>query len=149
MSETELKEKGAELKQSLQEEKARTQKAQRNVAQLRSILNDLLKMAAPANFSVKANKEGVFRSFFPDCKIPKNRTLPQELLSRFDKSPDRVVYIEGATGKEWTCKQLADMARALAAGLAEKGVKKGDVVAMFMPNMPQYFSVLFGALLLG
>lgn len=41
------------------------------------------------------------------------------------------------------------MSRAVAGGLAARGVKKGDVMAIYIPNMPEYFGVVYGTLLIG
>jgi len=46
--------------------------------------------------------------------------------------------IDGPSGRKITGAELHRAVRALAAGLAEHGVGKGDVVALHMPNLPEY-----------
>lgn len=48
-----------------------------------------------------------------------------------------------------TYAQLWDQAQKLAAGLQEKGLKKGDRVALMLPNSPAYLQSFFGVLLAG
>jgi len=52
-------------------------------------------------------------------------------------------------GKELTFKQLDDLSSRFASFLAAKGLKKGDSVAVFLPNCPQFHIVFFGILKLG
>ena len=51
---------------------------------------------------------------------------------------DRPQLIDGPSGREISGAELHRAVRALAAGLAERGIGKGDVVALYMPNLPEY-----------
>ncbi len=46
--------------------------------------------------------------------------------------------LRGAGGVEWTWKQYADRVRAAAAGLSELGVGRGDTVACWVSNRPEF-----------
>ena len=46
-------------------------------------------------------------------------------------------------------RQLMDQVNRFAAGLAALGVKKGDRVALMLPNLPQFVISFYGALKLG
>src|SRR5207237_3717037 len=48
-------------------------------------------------------------------------------------------------GNELSYRQLQDDSDAFAAALATRGVKKGDRVALILPNCPQFFIAEFGA----
>jgi acyl-CoA synthetase (AMP-forming)/AMP-acid ligase II len=48
--------------------------------------------------------------------------------------PDRPAVVDGATGTRLSRAELAERSAALAAGLTERGVGRGDLVAVAMPN---------------
>ena len=52
-------------------------------------------------------------------------------------------------GKEYTNRELDVLTRRFAAALKDLGVKKGEVVALWLPNCPQFSIVYFAAVLLG
>ena len=52
--------------------------------------------------------------------------------------PSAPVLIDGPSGRTITYAELAPMIRACAAGLASRGLKKGDVLAILSPNLPEY-----------
>jgi long-chain acyl-CoA synthetase len=60
---------------------------------------------------------------------------------------DKVAYI--SMGKEMTYRQLDEDSKAFAGWLQSKGLKKGDRVALMMPNLLQYPVALFGTLRAG
>ena len=51
---------------------------------------------------------------------------------------DKPALIDGPTGRTLTYRQLADGVRRAAAGLAKRGFGKGDVFAIYSPNLPEY-----------
>jgi fatty-acyl-CoA synthase len=66
--------------------------------------------------------------------------------------PDREALVEVPTGRRWTYAQLRDDVDALALGLLETGVAKGDRVGIWAPNMAewtllQYATAKIGAIL--
>ncbi|MBP5987457.1 MAG: long-chain-fatty-acid--CoA ligase [Azonexus sp.] len=60
---------------------------------------------------------------------------------------DKVAYI--SMGKEMTYRQLDEDSKAFAGWLQSKGLKKGERVALMMPNLLQYPVALFGTLRAG
>lgn len=52
-------------------------------------------------------------------------------------------------GKELTFRQLDELSSRFAALLASRGLEKGDRVAVFLPNCPQFLIVFYGILKLG
>ncbi len=60
---------------------------------------------------------------------------------------DKVAYI--SMGKEMSYRQLDEDSRAFAGWLQSRGLKKGDRVALMMPNLLQYPVALFGTLRAG
>jgi fatty-acyl-CoA synthase len=65
---------------------------------------------------------------------------------------DREALVEFATGRRWTYRQLADEINAVAQGLVDLGVTKGDRVGIWAPNcaewtFTQYATAKIGAIL--
>jgi acyl-CoA synthetase (AMP-forming)/AMP-acid ligase II len=58
---------------------------------------------------------------------------------------DKPALIDGPSGRTITYAELAQGVRALASGLAARGFSKGDVLAVFMPNVPEYAVAFHGA----
>jgi len=90
----------------------------------------------------------VIRSPFPDVTIP-NIPLHELVLSAAADRPDKPAFIDGPTGATITYGELAGMVDRLAAALAERGIRKGDVVGIFSPNTPYYAVVFHGVLRAG
>src|SRR5688572_11217060 len=67
------------------------------------------------------------------------------VLARARELGDKPALIDGPSGRELTYGGLADAISALAAGLAERGFGRGDVLAVYMPNLPEYAVVFHGA----
>ena len=85
---------------------------------------------------------------FPDVDIPEV-SLPDLLFSDLGEFADEPAMIDGTSGQTLTFGQLAHMVSTVAAALAERGVGKGDVVAIFSPNTPYYAVVFHGILTAG
>ncbi|MEW8969520.1 MAG: long-chain fatty acid--CoA ligase [Mesobacillus sp.] len=65
------------------------------------------------------------------------------LESRAGLTPDAVAIADAGTAQEWSYREINDRAKAIAVWLGEKGVKKGDRVALLAPNGISYFDLLF------
>jgi acyl-CoA synthetase (AMP-forming)/AMP-acid ligase II len=85
----------------------------------------------------------IFRSRFPDAPVP-NVTLHEFVLGGAARHPDRTALVDATTGRLLTYGQLVDQVRRLAAGLWARGIRQGDVVAIWSPNVPEY-AVVFHA----
>ncbi|MBV9002987.1 MAG: 4-coumarate--CoA ligase family protein [Solirubrobacterales bacterium] len=79
----------------------------------------------------------VIRSPFSDVEIP-NKPLTDFVLARAGELGDKPAFIDAATGRTITYVQLVESVRAVAAGLAERGFRKGEVFAHYAPNLPEY-----------
>jgi acyl-coenzyme A synthetase/AMP-(fatty) acid ligase len=51
---------------------------------------------------------------------------------------DKAALIDAPSGRTITYAQLVDSVRAVAAGLDERGFRKGEVFAHYAPNLPEY-----------
>jgi acyl-CoA synthetase (AMP-forming)/AMP-acid ligase II len=90
----------------------------------------------------------IFRSPLGEVAVPQT-TLPAFVLQDAEQHGDRPALIDGPTGRTLTYAELDRQTRALAAGLAERGIGAGDVVALCAPNMPEYAVVFHAVASLG
>ncbi|NEK84192.1 4-coumarate--CoA ligase family protein [Blastococcus saxobsidens] len=80
-------------------------------------------------------------SRYPDVEIP-NVSVPEFVLAAGKERPDAPALIDGLKGDVITHGQLAAYVDRVAANLHARGLRKGDVVAVFCPNTP-WFPVVF------
>jgi acyl-CoA synthetase (AMP-forming)/AMP-acid ligase II len=85
----------------------------------------------------------IFRGPYPDVTIPEV-SLTDFIFSSTQQVKDKPALIDGPSGRVLTYAQLEDAARRVAASLAQRGFKKGDVLGIFSVNCPEY-GVLFHA----
>jgi acyl-CoA synthetase (AMP-forming)/AMP-acid ligase II len=86
----------------------------------------------------------IYASPDPDVEIPA-MDVTSFVLERAEELGEVPALIDGPTGRVLTYGELATSIRRLAAGLAERGFGKGDVLGVFMPNLPEYAVVFHGA----
>ena len=87
-----------------------------------------------------------------DKGVPATIDYPQKPLSHFleesaQKYPDRACTI--FKGAVISFKEMNEITDHMAAALVDMGVKKGDRVGIFMPNIPQFVMAYFGILKAG
>ena len=75
------------------------------------------------------------------------RTLKELLERTCAEHAERVAFIQ--MGAQLTYRQLDDLSKAFAAWLQHEGFRKGDRIAIMLPNTLQYPIALFGALRAG
>jgi acyl-CoA synthetase (AMP-forming)/AMP-acid ligase II len=90
----------------------------------------------------------IFRGPEPPIAIP-DVALTPFLLERAAQRGDKPALIDGPSGRVLTYHQWADAVRGTAAGLARRGFRKGDVLAIFSPNLPEYAIAFHAASLIG
>ncbi|MGD9901954.1 MAG: AMP-binding protein [Vicinamibacterales bacterium] len=90
----------------------------------------------------------MFRSPHPDIVIP-SVALPDYVLGGAADLGDRPAFVDGPSGRSLTFAELVEGVRRLAAGLSRRGIGKGDVVAIFSPNLPEYAVVFHAVARLG
>src|SRR6266540_5631282 len=83
----------------------------------------------------------------PQVLQPRSRTLPDLLDEIAVRDPARE-FIVGGT-ERWSYGETRARARQVAKGLLKLGVKRGDRVALLMPNRPEWLLVDFAVTLLG
>src|SRR5512137_2892517 len=87
-----------------------------------------------------------------DKNVPPSLNYPTVPLFKFlddtaAKFPDRVAL--SFLGKYINYRQLLNYANSFARGLADMGLKKGERVALFMPNVPHMVIAYYGVLKAG
>jgi len=80
---------------------------------------------------------------YPDVEIP-DLSVPEFILATGKERPDVPALIDGLKGDTITHGQLSSYVDRVAAALHAKGLRKGDVVAVFCPNTPWYPVVFHG-----
>ena len=81
-------------------------------------------------------------------------SVPSVSLSGFvmrdwDRRAGRQAVIDAATGRSFTYAELAAAVRGAAAGLLARGVRSGDVLALCVPNSPEFAIAYYAALTAG
>jgi acyl-CoA synthetase (AMP-forming)/AMP-acid ligase II len=90
----------------------------------------------------------IFRSPYPDIQIPEV-PLTAIVLQHAARLADKPALIDGTTGRTITYAQLAGAVRLAASGLARRGLTKGEVFAIFSPNVPEYAIAMHAVATLG
>ena len=90
----------------------------------------------------------IFRSPLPDVPVPA-LSLPAYALEHAARHADRAALIDAASGRTLTYRDLLGQVDRVAAGLAARGVEKGTVVALCLPNLPEFAVVFYAVTSLG
>src|SRR6266542_6352248 len=90
----------------------------------------------------------IARSPYPDVTVP-DVSLPALVLADAPARAARPALIDGPSGRTITYGELAGGARLAAAGLAARGFQRGDVFAIYCPNLPEYAVAFYAAQLAG
>ncbi len=100
-----------------------------------------------SNGNVAARKKSMWVALRPG-EANFNALTPISFLPRAAEIfPERVAVIHGDS--RFTYAQLYERARRLASSLAKAGVRRGDVVAVMLPNIPAMLEAHYGVPMLG
>jgi acyl-CoA synthetase (AMP-forming)/AMP-acid ligase II len=91
----------------------------------------------------------IFTSPHDDIVIPDDVSLTNFIFQNIGDFTDKAAITDGSSGRSLTYGELFDNIKACAAGLADKGFSKGDVFAIYLPNVPEYAVIFFGVAKLG
>nr|APD71515.1 non-ribosomal peptide synthetase 17 [Streptomyces sp.] len=101
---------------------------------------DLQAPTWPAEFAERYRAAGWWRG----------ETFGQMLRDRAAAHPDRIAIVDPAGGgRRWSYAELDRRADALAAGLLGRGIGKGDKVVVQLPNVAEFFEVIFALFRIG
>jgi PAS domain S-box-containing protein len=90
----------------------------------------------------------VHRSPFPAVDLPEI-PFTSYVFAEAHRRSDHVAIINGDTGATLTYRELVGAIRRMAAGLAAAGLRKGDVCAIYSPNLPEYAVSFYGIAMAG
>lgn len=90
----------------------------------------------------------IFKSPHPPVTIPEI-SVTDYVLRHATELGDKPALIDGPTGRTYTHGQLPGYVSSLAGGFARHGLRKGDVLAIFSPNLPEYALAFHAAATLG
>jgi acyl-CoA synthetase (AMP-forming)/AMP-acid ligase II len=90
----------------------------------------------------------IFRSRFSEPSVP-GQHLPGFVLAAAADRADRAALVDAVTGQRIRYGELREQVQGFAAGLPGLGVGEGDVVAILLPNLPEYPVVFLGTALAG
>lgn len=86
----------------------------------------------------------VAHSDLPEVVIPEC-TFSKMCWSRVDEFPDKPALVEVVSGQTFTLAEARSLARSFGSGLLRLGAQRGDVLAIVMPNSPEYTMAFMGA----
>ena len=89
-----------------------------------------------------------WRSDLPDVEVG-GTTVPALVLERAARLGDKPALVDAASGRTLGYRQLAHGVERVAAGLAARGFARGDVLALYSPNLPEYALAAYGAMAAG
>src|SRR5215210_674227 len=90
----------------------------------------------------------IFRAPEPPLQIPETALTPFLLESALRRG-DKPALIDGPSGRTLTFRGWAEAVRRTAFGLSQRGLGKGDVFAIYSPNLPEYAVAFHAVSLLG
>ncbi len=90
----------------------------------------------------------IFRNRQHAIEIP-NQPLAAYVLEHASGRGDKSAILDGTSGHGLSYAQLAASVARVAKGFALRGLKKGDVVAIYSPNLPEYAPAFLGVATLG
>ncbi|MBM4439843.1 MAG: 4-coumarate--CoA ligase family protein [Candidatus Rokubacteria bacterium] len=90
----------------------------------------------------------IIRSTSPDVAIPEV-PVTDYILRHAERLANKPALIDAPSGRTLTYGQLADGIKRVATALAQRGFRKGDVFAIYSPNLPEYAVVFHGVASIG
>jgi len=89
-----------------------------------------------------------WRSDLPDVEVG-GTTVPALVLEHAARLGDKPALVDAASGRTLGYRQLAAGVERVAAGLAARGFARGDTLALYSPNLPEYALAAYGAMAAG
>jgi acyl-CoA synthetase (AMP-forming)/AMP-acid ligase II len=90
----------------------------------------------------------VISSPWPAPEIP-DVDFAAQVLRHADRLADRPALVDAADGRTMRYGELVAAARRIAAGLAARGFGRGDVLAVYSPNVPEFVATVLGVAMAG
>ncbi|XP_021965255.1 4-coumarate--CoA ligase 1 isoform X1 [Folsomia candida] len=100
--------------------------------------------AASSSSGVQDDPSLWVRSVLPDVGLIKGVNTAEYTFENISKWENVTAFECGVSGRSYTYLQLYKFSRNFGAALLQSGLKKGDVLAMIIPNMPEFPIALHG-----
>ena len=97
------------------------------------------------------SSKNIVKPFFDEVSIPSDAYFPKFLWEGAVKNHgNKVALVDDITGKEYTYIEAYSASKNFGSSIVQKlGFKKGDVVALFLHNCPEYITSLSGVIGVG
>jgi acyl-CoA synthetase (AMP-forming)/AMP-acid ligase II len=79
----------------------------------------------------------ILRSQLPDVEVG-GAAVHEFVLERAARMGDKPALVDAASGRALSYRQLATGVERVAAGLAARGFRPGEVLALYSPNLPEF-----------
>eukprot|EP01112_Ceratiomyxa_fruticulosa_P003507 TRINITY_DN1384_c0_g1_i1.p1 TRINITY_DN1384_c0_g1~~TRINITY_DN1384_c0_g1_i1.p1 ORF type:complete len:531 (-),score=121.33 TRINITY_DN1384_c0_g1_i1:68-1660(-) len=90
----------------------------------------------------------VFKSLYPEIVIPRV-SLFQFISQNWEDCREKTALIDADTGRSYTYKDMEAYIPRIAKGLYNRGIRKGDIVCIVSPNIPEYVFAFYAIVYLG
>src|SRR3954451_17524651 len=97
---------------------------------------------------IAKERDMTFTSPLPPVSLPAVPLTPYT-LERAGRLAGKAAFIDGATGRTVTYAEFDDAVRRQASGWLERGLAKGEIVAIMAPNCAEYGVVFHAVALAG
>ncbi|HVD15210.1 MAG TPA: AMP-binding protein [Actinomycetota bacterium] len=94
------------------------------------------------------SEEHIWRSDLADVEVG-GVSLPEFVLEHAGRLADKPALVDAQSGRSISYGLLAAGVERVAAALAARGFGKGDVLALYSPNLPEYALAAYGAMAAG
>ncbi|XP_030838549.1 4-coumarate--CoA ligase 1-like isoform X1 [Strongylocentrotus purpuratus] len=89
------------------------------------------------------------KSDYDDVIIPEDISAMDFIYEKFEQYGDSTAVADAASGRSYTFAQVRAYSRRIASALSRQGIKKGDVIGIVSPNLPEYVLMLCGVVEMG
>ena len=97
---------------------------------------------------LEEHSQMIFRAPFPDVSIPEV-ALTSFVFQNAKERGEKPALIDGSSGRTITYSELTESIARVAASLSRRGFKKGEVLGILSPNLPEYAIVFHAVASLG
>ena len=77
-----------------------------------------------------------FSSPHPEITIPDAVSFPEFVFSNFSQFTDKPALLDSSSGRSYSFGEFEQTTLSFARGLHRRGFAKGDVLAIYCPNLP-------------
>jgi acyl-CoA synthetase (AMP-forming)/AMP-acid ligase II len=90
----------------------------------------------------------ILRSQLPDVEVG-GAAVHEFVLERAARMGDKPALVDAASGRALSYRELAAGVERVAAGLAARGFRPGEVLALYSPNLPEFALAAYGTMAAG